>query len=64
MDGLLESTLTNKKNYGTKRKLNSYEQQQEAENALWAEVAKMQYKSLKESPDDDQEKKSDDSATE
>jgi hypothetical protein len=39
MDGLLESTLTNIENYGTKRKHNSYEQQQEAENALWAEVA-------------------------
>lgn len=40
MDGVLESTLTNKKNYGAKRKLNSLEQAQADEDDAWAEVAK------------------------
>ena len=40
MDGVLESTLTNKKNFGTKRKLNSLEQAQADEDAAWGEIAK------------------------
>ena len=40
MDSILESTLTQKKSAGPKRKLNSYELQQEEENAIWSQIAR------------------------
>ena len=42
MDGVLESTLTNKKNFGVNRKLNSLEQAQAEEDAAWGEIARQE----------------------
>ena len=42
MDGVLESTLTNKKNLGATRKLNYLEQAQADEDAAWGEIAKQE----------------------
>jgi hypothetical protein len=59
MDSLLESTLTGKAMMDTKgsRKMNSYEQQKQAEDSVWSELAEKGEvdKIFKDAEDDEQD---------